>query len=293
MQLTRAVYNDADIYLLDDPFSAVDALTASVLFNDCVMTALEKKTVILITHQVEFLSEVDRILVIDGGQIIQSGSYKELLMAGTAFEQLVNAHRYSITASGSRNGEGRGESQRIAPKMSNVSYPTKQNLHGLCFDLKRICLSILMHVYSVDICQAVSTYWLALAIQIPNMTNSMLIGVYTGIATLSAVFVYFRSHYAAHLGLKASKAFFSGLTNAIFKAAMLFFDSTPVGRILTRVSSDMSVLDFNIHIGIEFAAAGATEVMATIGLRSDSILIEPSLISTIYFQSLLFYFLLI
>ncbi|XP_022721513.1 ABC transporter C family member 8-like isoform X3 [Durio zibethinus] len=62
IQLARAVYNDADIYLLDDPFSAVDAHTAAVLFNDCVMTALEKKTVILVTHQVEFLSEVDRIL---------------------------------------------------------------------------------------------------------------------------------------------------------------------------------------------------------------------------------------
>jgi ABC-type bacteriocin/lantibiotic exporter with double-glycine peptidase domain len=63
IQLARAVYNDADIYLLDDPFSAVDAHTAATLFNDCVMTCLEKKTVILVTHQVEFLSSVDNILV--------------------------------------------------------------------------------------------------------------------------------------------------------------------------------------------------------------------------------------
>lgn len=59
------------------------------------MTALAKKTVVLVTHQVEFLSKVDRILVMDGGQITQSGSYEELLMAGTTFEQLVNAHRDS------------------------------------------------------------------------------------------------------------------------------------------------------------------------------------------------------
>ncbi|KAI5396743.1 ATP-binding cassette sub- C member 8, variant 2 [Lathyrus oleraceus] len=63
IQLARAVYNDADIYLLDDPFSAVDAHTAAILFNECVMTALREKTVILLTHQVEFLSEVDTILV--------------------------------------------------------------------------------------------------------------------------------------------------------------------------------------------------------------------------------------
>ncbi|XP_017979301.1 PREDICTED: ABC transporter C family member 8 isoform X1 [Theobroma cacao] len=303
IQLARAVYNDADIYLLDDPFSAVDAHTAAVLFNDCVMTALEKKTVILVTHQVEFLSEVDRILVMEGGKITQSGSYEELLKAGTAFQQLVNAHRDAITVLGSLNSEGQGESQGLAvvrPEMFNGSYPTKQNSEGeisvkgppgvqLTQDEEKeigdvgwkpfldyvsvskgslhLSLSILTQSTFV-ILQTASTYWLAFAIQIPNMSSSMLIGVYTGIATLSAVFVYFRSYYAAHLGLKASKAFFSGLTNAIFKAPMLFFDSTPVGRILTRASSDMSILDFDIPFAIIFVAAGVTEVIATIGIMA-------------------------
>lgn len=85
-----------------------------------------------------------------------------------------------------------------------------------------LSLSILTQLIFV-VLQATSTYWLAFAIQIPNMTNSMLIGVYTRVATLSAIFVFFRSHSTAHLGLKASKAFQSGLTNAIFKAPMLFF----------------------------------------------------------------------
>ncbi|RWR72521.1 ABC transporter C family member 8 isoform X2 [Cinnamomum micranthum f. kanehirae] len=112
LQLARAVYNDADIYLLDDPFSAVDAHTASILFNDCVMAALEKKTVILVTHQVEFLVESDSILVMEGGQITQSGSYVELLKAGTAFEQLVNAHHDSMTMFDSVNMEQTGEAEK-------------------------------------------------------------------------------------------------------------------------------------------------------------------------------------
>ncbi|XVF25110.1 hypothetical protein REPUB_Repub13aG0185700 [Reevesia pubescens] len=303
IQLARAVYNDADIYLLDDPFSAVDAHTAAVLFNDCVMTALEKKTVILVTHQVEFLSEVDRILVMEGGKIAQSGSYEELLKVGTAFEQLVNAHRDSVTALGSLNSEGRGESQGLAlvgPDMSKGSYTVKQNSEGeisvkgpLGVQLTQgeekeigdvgwkpfldyvsvsngyLDLSLgLLTQSTFVILQAASTYWLAFAIQIPNMTSSMLIGVYTGIATLSTIFVFFRSYYAARLGLKASKAFFSGLTNAVFKAPMLFFDSTPVGRILTRASSDMSILDFDIPFAIIFVAAGVTEVIATIGIMA-------------------------
>ncbi|GJT46811.1 ABC transporter C family member 8-like protein isoform X1 [Tanacetum coccineum] len=72
IQLVRAVYNDADIYLLDDPFSAVDAHTAATLFNDCVITSLEKKTVILVTHQLEFLSSVDNIL----GEVLFSENYE-------------------------------------------------------------------------------------------------------------------------------------------------------------------------------------------------------------------------
>ncbi|GMI77928.1 multidrug resistance-associated protein 6 [Hibiscus trionum] len=297
IQLARAVYNDADIYLLDDPFSAVDAHTASVLFNDCVMKALEKKTVILVTHQVEFLSKVDKILVMDGGQITQSGSYEEVLMAGTPFEQLVNAHRNSKTAPGSWNGEGRGESQEIAPEMSNAA---KQNSEeeilvkgppgiqltqdeeteigdvgwkpfmdyvSISKGSVYLFLSILIQCIFV-VLQAASTFWLAFSIQIPNMTNSMLIGVYSGLATLSTVFVFVRSHYAAHLGLKASKAFFSGFTNAIFKAPMLFFDSTPVGRILTRASSDMSILDFEIPIASVFVVCSATELMAIIGIMA-------------------------
>ncbi|CAN1785887.1 ABC transporter C family member 8 [Linum perenne] len=168
IQLARAVYNDADIYLLDDPFSAVDAHTAVILFNDCVMTALEKKTVILVTHQVEFLSSVDRILI-----------------------------------------------------------------------------------------------------DIPGLGNGTLIGIYSLISTLSAVFVYLRSLATACLGLRASKSFFSGFINAIFKAPMSFFDSTPVGRILTRASSDMSIVDFDIPFSILFVLGPLIELLATIGIMAS------------------------
>ncbi|KAK7826246.1 abc transporter c family member 8 [Quercus suber] len=131
IQLARAVYNDADIYLLDDPFSAVDAHTAAILFNDCVMAALENKTVILVTHQVEFLSEVDKILVMKDGQITQSGSYEELLTAGAAFEQLVNAHRDVITGLGPSNDETQEETQMLdKPEMSQGSSFTKENSEG-------------------------------------------------------------------------------------------------------------------------------------------------------------------
>ncbi|KAJ4877630.1 ABC transporter C family member 8 [Raphanus sativus] len=68
----------------------------------------------------------------------------------------------------------------------------------------------------------------------------------------------------AHLGLKASKDFFSGFTNAVFRAPMLFFDSTPVGCILTRASSDLNVLDYDIPFAFIFVVAPAVELTAAL-----------------------------
>ncbi|XP_075492374.1 uncharacterized protein LOC142530425 [Primulina tabacum] len=62
IQLARALYKDADIYLLDDPFSALDAHTALSLFNEYVIEALSTMTDLLVTHQVDFLHAFDSIL---------------------------------------------------------------------------------------------------------------------------------------------------------------------------------------------------------------------------------------
>ncbi|KAI5056210.1 hypothetical protein GOP47_0029731 [Adiantum capillus-veneris] len=92
IQLARALYQDADIYLLDDPFSAVDAHTGSHLFQKCILDLLKQKTVLYVTHQVEFLPVADNILVLDGGIINQAGKFNELIQSGAKFSELIGAH---------------------------------------------------------------------------------------------------------------------------------------------------------------------------------------------------------
>ncbi|CAM6096367.1 unnamed protein product [Calypogeia fissa] len=110
VQLARAVYQDADIYLLDDIFSALDAHTGSSIFQDCVRGFLSRKTVLLVTHQVEFLHGADLILVMRDGEIVQSGKYNELTSQGTDFGALVDAHNESLET-GDSNGEDRVEDE--------------------------------------------------------------------------------------------------------------------------------------------------------------------------------------
>ncbi|KAI9112741.1 hypothetical protein K1719_016244 [Acacia pycnantha] len=96
IQLARAVYQDCDIYLLDDVFSAVDAHTGSAIFKECVRGALKGKTVILVTHQVDFLHNVDLIMVMRDGMIVESGRYNDLVNSGMDFGDLVAAHETSM-----------------------------------------------------------------------------------------------------------------------------------------------------------------------------------------------------
>ncbi|XP_074596214.1 ATP-binding cassette sub-family C member 4-like [Brevipalpus obovatus] len=68
VSLARAIYHEADIYLLDDPLSAVDARVAKQIFTKCIKNFLSSKTIILVTHQLHFLSSSSKILILDQGK---------------------------------------------------------------------------------------------------------------------------------------------------------------------------------------------------------------------------------
>src|SRR6266487_2932521 len=70
INLARALYHEADIYLLDDPLSAVDANVARHIFEKCILGYLKSKTTILVTHQLQFIKHATKILVLDQGQCL-------------------------------------------------------------------------------------------------------------------------------------------------------------------------------------------------------------------------------
>lgn len=82
MSIARAVYTDADIYILDDPLSAVDAHAGEHIFQECFRKQLRKKTRILVTNQLQFLPYTDRVYVMKGGRIVDAGTFAELNKKG-------------------------------------------------------------------------------------------------------------------------------------------------------------------------------------------------------------------
>ena len=94
--LARAVYHNADISLIDDALSAVDAHVAKHLFDMCIVDELlqtQKRSVILVTNAIQFLNHerVTQIVVLNGGRIVEKGSYSELTsQKGSLFGKFVS-----------------------------------------------------------------------------------------------------------------------------------------------------------------------------------------------------------
>ena len=78
LSLARALYADSDIFLLDDPLSAVDSKVARQIYERCLKRLRKEKTVILVTHQVAYLHECDVVVMMDQGRIKNVGSPLQL-----------------------------------------------------------------------------------------------------------------------------------------------------------------------------------------------------------------------
>ncbi|XP_061612365.1 ATP-binding cassette sub-family C member 3 isoform X4 [Phyllopteryx taeniolatus] len=91
VSLARALYSDADVYLLDDPLSAVDAHVSKHIFDNLIGPegALKGKTRILVTHGISYLPQVDNIVVMADGRVSEMGSYQELLKQNGAFAEFL------------------------------------------------------------------------------------------------------------------------------------------------------------------------------------------------------------
>ncbi|XP_027117398.2 ABC transporter C family member 4 [Coffea arabica] len=290
IQLARAVYQDCDIYLLDDVFSAVDAQTGSEIFKECVRGTLREKTILLVTHQVDFLHNVDLILVMRDGMIAESGNYNDLLESGKDFKSLVAAHESSMELVEAESSKRRKTSVDqptspqacFSPRQENDDMKSQEQSQSdrgtskLIKEEERETGKVSLHVYKLYCTESLGwwgviavllisvlwqgslmagDYWLAYETsgkRAMSFNPSVFIWIYAIIAAGSFVLILMRIFLLTFMGLKTSQIFFKGILHSILHAPMSFFDTTPSGRILSRASNDQTNIDVFVPLFTNF-----------------------------------------
>ncbi|XP_048461942.1 ATP-binding cassette sub-family C member 12 [Rhincodon typus] len=118
ISIARAVYSDQEVYLLDDPLSAVDAHVGKHIFEQCIKKALQKKTVILVTHQLQYLEHCDEIVLLEDGKIKEKGKHELLMNENGHYASLINNYQM--------NQPNSSEQDNVMPPSSET-----ENLDGI------------------------------------------------------------------------------------------------------------------------------------------------------------------
>ncbi|DBA04380.1 TPA: hypothetical protein N0F65_002142 [Lagenidium giganteum] len=289
--IARAVYQNADIYVLDDILSAVDSHVGHDIFTQCIKQALAHKLVLLVTHGLTFLNQCDEILVLEKGTIVEHGSYSDLMAKQGVLTDLVSKykdHDQAKTIEGVEEEQelmqhatddaelevddhGAGNRSRTSSTRSDVTHEGEL-IDGsqLMVDEDRSTGDVAWSVYKVWIhafggmcagsvivvafvlTQGInlsSTVWLSYwSDNAPNHPDSQMFYVYVfvGLNAAYAIALYVRSIITYSGGLRASKVLFNALLSRILRAPTSFFDTTPIGRIVNRLSKDVYTVDESI-----------------------------------------------
>jgi ATP-binding cassette subfamily C (CFTR/MRP) protein 2 len=260
VSLARAVYSDSDIYLLDDPLSALDSNVKNKIFYNCIANKLKGKTILLASHCIEYLEKADRILVLNEGEIAFDGSYSEFLKHDKFLSLL---KKTQLTGQKSKKPKKKRKKKAVAKDESNtgkiiVEEEQSQDsvsmsiykkhissLGGVWFILPYSLIMVSWTFFSIG-----SDWWLGLWAQSESNSYSFLI-MNSIFALCSVICILFRVFVTFFSSIRCSKRMHNEILTQIMRAPVnTFFDTVPIGRIINRLSNDLNTCDSEIPYAI-------------------------------------------
>ncbi|KAG0012631.1 hypothetical protein BGZ80_011617 [Entomortierella chlamydospora] len=312
VSLARAAYQDADVYLLDDPLSAVDAHVDQHLWQNLIgpRGLLKDKTRLLVTHGIHHLEQVDQIVVLKDGEISEQGRYDDLMDAGNGFYQLID--EYSINSRKNRKkksensdaieGEEKEEEEKSdassqkgdekvtekATEKVTVASKKDDKAAELIAAEKMVMGRVSWGIYGIYLraasyrnsftgvilfiimqaCQVGTNLWLEHWTGIPDANRrspAVFLGVYAAIVAVY-MFLNFAVTYVfmVWIGVRATTRLHDDLLSSILRLPMSFYDTTPLGRIVNRFSTDIFATDNTLPWGFMSTFMYGVSVLATI-----------------------------
>ena len=267
--IARAVYADADFVIMDDPLSALDAHVAKDVFNKCVRGVFREKAVLLITHQLHFVERADTILVMKDGEVVERGSYEELIENAGYFRQMMESYRGTQEKEMRKTEEQAPEAFSLSEKdrdqmksvtsEQNLSAKTaqkeehreqgavKKNVYITYFKALGgiVPFTILMLITITERMISVFTpMWLAYWTEYKyGLNDTEYMSTYAAIGIVSALLSWVRTFAFLVASLRAATTLHLKLFHSVLNTRQAFFDTTPLGRIIQRFAKDTNVLD--------------------------------------------------
>eukprot|EP00753_Platysulcus_tardus_P008155 PLAT157.1.p1 GENE.PLAT157.1~~PLAT157.1.p1 ORF type:complete len:1459 (-),score=711.94 PLAT157.1:104-4480(-) len=262
--LARAIYADADIYLLDDVLSSVDAHVGRRIFHDCLLEALAGKTRLFITHATQFAPLADSVMLMDGSGLRQlsadevaaladgseEGGDGEVASEGEAKEDDAAAGKDSdkdgsaVMAGVSRkDADGAGKlvqaEDRQVGKVGLATYLHYLRSVGYWHMSAVTLLSLLQPTVAL-----LPRWWISMwSGDVLHETLSYYVSVYAAVACAVPLLTLFAGIYWIQVSVAAGRSIHQSMVAAVLRATLSFFDSNPSGRILNRFGGDSSRVD--------------------------------------------------
>lgn len=295
--LARAYYADADVVVLDDPMSAMDAHVGAEVFRRCILDLRSQgKAVLLATNQLQLCSQADQVLVLDAGLVSEQGSFSELMSRpGSLLASLVCSAAHEDEEG--TGGAGSGNEAKKDTSEQGVAHG-HTNLRPTVLLRRKSGIAIEGRIEG----RVGPKEWLQLA---RSVQSSCLLGVLILFCLLVPVFLYLSSltltlwtaasvgsgsPLAAHrelalyvaagtmltlccIGRVTSEGLYfvciarrlhARMLAAVLRQPLLWYDTTPLGRILNRFSQDIALTDLMMPRVFEFAAQHNTAVLVDV-----------------------------
>eukprot|EP00817_Percolomonadidae_sp_ATCC50343_P000242 CAMPEP_0117418678 /NCGR_PEP_ID=MMETSP0758-20121206/397_1 /TAXON_ID=63605 /ORGANISM="Percolomonas cosmopolitus, Strain AE-1 (ATCC 50343)" /LENGTH=955 /DNA_ID=CAMNT_0005199297 /DNA_START=1100 /DNA_END=3964 /DNA_ORIENTATION=- len=280
LSLARAVYRDADIIIMDDPLSAVDAHVGRHIYENCIMDELKSKTRILVTHQIQYARDADIVLVMQDSKVLQKGTYNELLQEENGhLSRLVKKHLSHESHENLEQLEIQeiNENEKVEEKKDEkgekdvqeddeekgelmekeelnrgyisikVWFQYFQAMGGVFVVVPLLILLVLAQAMLLGqdwfLSQWATQTW-------PSLSSSGHLGIYAGISVAAGIFTLVREYLFYFFGVVAAYRVHNRAMAKVIKSPMSWFDTTPIGRIMSRFSSDLNIMDMQLVVTI-------------------------------------------
>ncbi|KAJ5090859.1 hypothetical protein N7532_009543 [Penicillium argentinense] len=287
LNIARAIYFNAELVLMDDPLSAVDAHVGRHIMDRAICGLLKDRCRILATHQLHVLNRCDRIVVMDEGRIDAVDTFENLMAGNELFKRLMSTSRQEDSKEEEEVAEeeaGEHKDKEAAPKkapakpaaalMQQEEKATASVGWGVWKAYVRAsgsyfnALVVFILLALANVANIWTSLWLSYwtSDKYPGLSTGQYIGIYAGLGASVVLCMFVFSTYMTTCGTNASRTMLQRAMTRVLRAPMSFFDTTPLGRITNRFSKDIQVMDNELSDAMRIYALTMTMIISVMVL---------------------------